>query len=64
MHKNKNSLSRKEPLGLCTMMTGGLSSLDKFENVHVSIPSFKKVWVMKDYTIQPLRGSGSDLTLI
>jgi hypothetical protein len=34
--KNKNSHFEKEPLGLCTMMMGGLSRLDKFENVHVS----------------------------
>jgi hypothetical protein len=46
------------------MMMGGLSRLDKFENVHVSTPSFRKVWVRNDYTIQTLRGSGSDLTLI
>jgi hypothetical protein len=64
VHKNKNSRPRKEPLGFCTMMMGGLSSLAKFKNVHVSTPSFKKVWVRKDYTIQPLRGSGSDHTLI
>jgi hypothetical protein len=46
------------------MMIKGLSRLDKNENVHVSTSSFKKVWVRKDYTIQPLKGSGSDLTLI
>jgi hypothetical protein len=46
------------------MMMGGLSRLDKFGNVHVSTPSFRKVWVRNDYTIQTLRGSGSDLTLI
>ena len=64
VHKNKNSHSRKEPLGLCRMMMGGLTRLDKFENIHVFTPSFRKVWVRKDYTIQPLRGSGNDLTLI
>ena len=50
-HKKKISYSKKEPLGLCTVMIEGLSRLDKIENIHISTPPFKKVWVKKDYTI-------------
>jgi hypothetical protein len=60
--RNFYKKGRKESDGL-VMMMGGLSRLDKLENVHVSTPSFKKVWVRKDYTIHTFRGSGSDLTI-
>ena len=33
VHKTKNYFSRKEPLGLCTMMMGGLFRINKFKNV-------------------------------
>jgi hypothetical protein len=61
--KNKNSVSRKECEGLVTMMKGVLSRLDQFEKVHKPRPKITQVWVRKDDTIHPLRGSGNELTL-
>jgi hypothetical protein len=63
VQKNKNSVSRKDCEGLVTMMKGVLSRLDQFENVHIPRPKITQVWVRKDDTIHPLRGSGNELTL-
>ena len=45
------------------MMREVLSMLDKFKQSHKSRPKISRVWVMKDDTIHPLRGSYGDLTL-
>ena len=45
------------------MMKGVLSRLDEFEKVHKPRPKITLVWVRKDETIHPLRGSGNELTL-
>jgi hypothetical protein len=63
VQKNKNSISRKDCEGLVTMMKRVLSRLDQFEKVHKSRPKITQVWVRKDDTIHPLRGSGNELTL-
>jgi hypothetical protein len=63
MQKNKNSVSRKDCEGLVMMMKGVLSRLDQFEKVHKPRPKITQVWVWKDDTIHPLRGSGNELTL-
>jgi hypothetical protein len=63
VHINENSYSRKESEGLVLMMREVLSRLDKFEQNHKSRPNISQVWVQKDDTIHPLRGSGGDLTL-
>jgi hypothetical protein len=60
MQKNKNFVSRKDCEGLVTMMKGVLSRLDQFEKVHKPIPKITKVWVRKNDTIHPLRGSGNE----
>jgi hypothetical protein len=44
-------------------MKGVLSKLDEFEKSHKPRPKITQVWITKDDTIHPLRGSGSDLTL-
>jgi hypothetical protein len=63
VQKNKNSVSRKDCEGLVTMMKGVLSRLDQFEKVHKPRPKITQVWVRKDDTIHPFRGSGNELTL-
>ena len=63
VHINENSYSRKESEGVVQMMREVLSRLDKFEQNHKSILKISQVWVMKDETIHPLRGSGNELTL-
>jgi hypothetical protein len=63
VQKNKNSVSRKDCEGLVMMMKGVLSRLDQFEKVHKPRPKITQVWVRKDDTIHPLRGSGNELTL-
>jgi hypothetical protein len=63
VHINENSYSRKESEGLVLMMREVLSRLAKFEQNHKSRPNISQVWVQKDDTIHPLRGSGGDLTL-
>lgn len=40
------------------MMQNILSRLDKMDKAHNLASKSKKVWVRKDETIQPLRGSG------
>jgi hypothetical protein len=63
VQKNKNSVPRIDCESLVTMMKGVLSRLDQFEKVHKPRPKFTQVWVRKDDTIHPLRGSGNELTL-
>ena len=53
----------KESEGLVIMMREVLSRLDKFKQNHKSRPKISQVWVKKDDTTHPLRGSGGDLTL-
>jgi hypothetical protein len=60
VHKNKNLVSRKDCEGLVMMMKGVLSRLDEFKKGHKPRP---KITQVKDETIHPLRGSGSELTL-
>ena len=63
VQKNKNSVSRKDCEGLFKMMKGVLSRLDQFEKVHKPRPKITQVWVRKNETIHPLRGSDNELTL-
>jgi hypothetical protein len=44
--------------GLFSMMKSVLVRLDKLEKAHNHDPKVNKVWVRKDETIHPLRGSG------
>ena len=63
MHINEHLYSRKESEGLVLMMIEVLSRLDKFEQSHKSRLKISQVWVRKDDTIHPFRGSGGNLTL-
>jgi hypothetical protein len=45
------------------MMKGVLFRLDEFVKGHKPRPKITQVWVRKDETIHPLRGSGNELTL-
>jgi hypothetical protein len=63
VHINENFHSKKESEGLVVMMREMLSRLDKFEQTHKSRTKISQVWVRKDDTIHPLRGSGGDFTL-
>jgi hypothetical protein len=68
--KHKNNKSRhfkKKPQephnnhvyeGLLSMMQNVLSCLDNLGKAHNPAPMIKKVWVKKDETIHPVRGSG------
>jgi hypothetical protein len=42
------------------MIKGVLSRLDHFEKVHKPRPKITQVWVRKNDTIHPLRGSGNE----
>jgi hypothetical protein len=63
VQKNKNYVSRKDCEGLVMVMKGVISRLDQFEKVHKPRSKITQVWVRKDDTIHPLRGSGNELTL-
>jgi hypothetical protein len=63
VHINENSYSRKESEGLVIMLREVLSRLDQFEKVHKPRHKITQVWVRKDETIYPLRGSGNEFTL-
>lgn len=56
--------SRNSYEKLFNMMRDVVTRLDVLDKSHTVVPDVKKVWVKKINTIHPLRGSGSDLTLI
>jgi hypothetical protein len=48
---------------LFNMVRGVITQLNDLDKSRTSVPKMKKVWVKKDATIHPLRGSGGDITL-
>lgn len=61
-----SSFTRNSHEGLFNVMRAILTKLDKLENhgvqSYMSASSFKKVWIPKENTIRPLRGSSSSPT--
>jgi hypothetical protein len=45
------------------MVKGVITQLNDLARSHTSVPKMKKVWVKKENTTHPLKGSGGDLTL-
>jgi hypothetical protein len=48
---------------LFNMVKGVITQLNDLAKSHTSVPKMKKIWVKKENTTHPLRGSGGDLTL-
>jgi hypothetical protein len=64
-HESKRDYfqSRNSHDELLNMVRGVITQLNDLAQSHTSIPKMKKVWVKKEDTTYPLRGSGGDLTL-
>jgi predicted nuclease with TOPRIM domain len=64
-HESKRDYfrSRNSHDELFNMVKGVITQLNDLAKSHTSIPKMKKVWVKKENTTHPLRGSGGDLTL-
>jgi hypothetical protein len=64
-HESKRDYfhSRDSHDELFNMLRGVITQLNDLDKSCTFVPKMKKVWVKKDDTIHPLRGSGGDLTL-
>jgi hypothetical protein len=64
-HESKRDYfrSRNSHDELFNMVRGVITQLNDLAKSHTSVPKMKKVWVKKENTTHPLRGSGGDLTL-
>jgi hypothetical protein len=64
-HESKRDYfrSRNSHDRLFNMVRGVITQLNDLAKSHSSVPKMKKVWVKKENTTHPLRGSGGDLTL-
>jgi hypothetical protein len=64
-HESKRDYcrSRNSHDELFTMVRSVITQLNDLAKSHSSVPKIKKVWVKKENTTHPLRGSGGDLTL-
>ena len=64
-HESKRDYfcSRDSNDELFNMLRGVIIQLNDLDKGHTFVSKMKKVWVKKDDTIHPLRGSGGDLTL-
>jgi hypothetical protein len=64
-HESKRDYlrSRNSHDELFNMVKGVITQLNDLAKSHTSVPKMKKIWVKKEDTTHPLRGSGGDLTL-
>jgi hypothetical protein len=64
-HESKRDYfrSRNSHDELFNMVRGVITQLNDLAKSHSSVPKMKKVWIKKENTTHPLRGSGGDLTL-
>jgi hypothetical protein len=64
-HESKRDYcrSRNSHDELFNMVRSVITQLNDLAKSHFSVPKMKKVWVKKENTTHPLRGSGGDLTL-
>jgi hypothetical protein len=64
-HESKRDYlrSRNSHDELFNMMKDVITQLNDLAKSYTSVPKMKKIWVKKENTTHPLRGSGGDLTL-
>jgi hypothetical protein len=64
-HESKRDYfrSRNSHDELFNMVRGVITQLNDLAKSHSYVPKMKKVWIKKENTTHPMRGSGGDLTL-